>query len=250
MQTHHPDAELRDRLPFTGLSQDSLPAHGRVPGFYLRQVPRQRSDLAWRLGRVAKAGIDVVSAALLILFLMPVLLAIAVAVRLDGGPALFAHTRLGKGGQRFPCLKFRSMRTDSAAILQHVLATDPAAAVEWAATQKLRNDPRVTPVGAFLRKTSLDELPQLFNVLRREMSLVGPRPIVDEETRHYGDDIAYYYATRPGLTGLWQVSGRSGTTYEERVQLDTAYVREWTLWKDITILARTVPAVLKRTGAV
>lgn len=250
MQTDHPDAELRDREPFVALSKDGLPADGRVPGFYLRQVWQQRRDLQWRVGRAAKAGIDVLSAALLVLFLMPVLLAIAAAVRLDGGPALFAHTRLGKGSRRFPCLKFRSMRTDSAAILQHVLATDQAAAVEWAATQKLRNDPRVTPVGAFLRKTSLDELPQLFNVLRREMSLVGPRPIVDEEVRHYGDDIVCYYETRPGLTGLWQVSGRSGTTYEERVRLDTAYVREWTLWKDITILARTVPAVLKRTGAV
>ena len=249
MQTHHLDTDLRDRLPLAGVPEDGVPGR-RVPGLYLRRMPLRRRDVAWRLSRAAKAGLDVAAALLLVLFLMPVLLAIAAAVRLDGGPALFAHRRLGKGGHHFPCLKFRSMRTDSAAILQHVLATDPAAAVEWAATQKLRNDPRVTPIGAFLRRTSLDELPQLFNVLRLEMSLVGPRPIVEEEVRHYGDDIAFYYEARPGLTGLWQVSGRSGTTYGERVQLDTAYVREWTFWKDVVILARTVPAVLKRTGAV
>lgn len=249
MQTYRSDTELRECVQFGSLPNDGMPAGGYLPGFYLRHMPPQQS-VARRISRAVKLGLDVAAASVLILFLLPILLAIAAAVRLDGGPALFAHTRIGAGQRRFPCFKFRSMRTDSAAILQNVLATDPAAAVEWAATQKLRNDPRITPIGAFLRRTSLDELPQLFNVLRLEMSLVGPRPIVDEEIWHYGDDIAYYYQARPGLTGLWQVSGRSGTTYQERVELDTSYVRSWSLGKDIGILARTVPAVLKRTGAV
>jgi undecaprenyl-phosphate galactose phosphotransferase len=194
--------------------------------------------------------LDLIGAACLILVLSPLLLAIAVLVKLDGGPVLYAHPRVGMGKRRFRCLKFRSMKQGSAAMLEHMLSVDPVAAMEWNATQKLRNDPRVTRIGAFLRKTSLDELPQLFNVLRLEMSLVGPRPIIDDEIEFYGSDIAFYYATRPGLTGLWQVNGRSNTTYRQRVQLDTWYVKAWTLWQDVVILARTVPAVLKRTGAV
>ena len=202
------------------------------------------------LSRAAKILLDLVGSASLILVLSPLLLAIAVLVKLDGGPVLYLHPRLGMGKRRFPCLKFRSMRQDSAAVLEHVLNTDAVAAMEWGATQKLRNDPRVTRIGAFLRQTSLDELPQLFNVLRLEMSLVGPRPIVDDEVKFYGNDIAYYYATRPGLTGLWQINGRSDTTYCQRVQLDMWYVKDWTLWQDVVILAKTIPAVLKRTGAV
>jgi undecaprenyl-phosphate galactose phosphotransferase len=141
------------------------------------------------------------------------------------------------------------MVTNSAEALQHVLATDREAAAEWAATQKLRHDPRVTRVGRLLRKTSLDELPQLFNVLRLDMSLVGPRPIVTKEVDRYGDDIAFYYETRPGITGLWQVSGRNTTSYSHRVQLDTWYVKNWTIWHDVAILAKTIPAVLQRRGA-
>lgn len=199
--------------------------------------------------RAAKTLLDLIGAASLILVLLPLLFAITVMVKLDGAPVLYAQSRVGACGRRFRCLKFRSMRQDSAAILEHTLRTDVVGALEWATTRKLRNDPRVTSIGAFLRQTSLDELPQLFNVLRLEMSLVGPRPIVDSEIKYYGDDIAYYYATRPGLTGLWQVSGRSNTTYSQRVQLDTLYVKSWTLWRDVVILAQTVPAVLKRTGA-
>lgn len=202
------------------------------------------------LSRAAKLLLDLIGAVSLLVVLSPLLTAIAVMVKLDGGPVFYAHPRVGAGKRRFRCLKFRSMKQDSAAVLEHVLRTDAVAAAEWRATQKLRHDPRVTGVGAFLRQTSLDELPQLFNVLRLEMSLVGPRPIVDSEIEHYGSDIACYYATRPGLTGLWQVNGRSSTTYRRRVQLDTWYVEHWTLWQDIVILARTVPAVLKRTGAV
>lgn len=213
-------------------------------------APLDRKPSSQPLFRAAKILLDLIGAASLILVLSPLLLAIAVLVKLDGGPVLYAHPRVGMGKRRFHCLKFRSMKQDSAALLEHVLNTDAVAAIEWGATRKLRNDLRVTQIGAFLRKTSLDELPQLFNVLRLEMSLVGPRPIVGEEIGYYGNDIAYYYATRPGLTGLWQVNGRSSTTYGQRVQLDKRYVEHWTLWQDIVILAETVPAVLKRTGAV
>lgn len=211
--------------------------------------PACRKTFSQSLSRVIKTWLDLAGAASLILVLSPLLLAIAFMVKLDGGPVFYLHPRVGAGGHRFFSLRFRSMHQRSAEMLEHVLRTDAVAAIEWAATQKLRHDPRVTRIGGFLRQTSLDELPQLFNVLRLEMSLVGPRPIVDNEIERYGDRIAYYYASRPGLTGLWQVSGRSNMTYRQRVQLDTHYVEHWTLWLDAMILAKTVLAVLKRTGA-
>jgi undecaprenyl-phosphate galactose phosphotransferase len=198
---------------------------------------------------MAKIGFDVLIAGLLLLLVMPTMLVIAFLIRRDGGPAMFAHERVGAGGRRFKCLKFRTMVTNSAAMLQEALERDPALAAEWAANQKLRNDPRVTRVGNFLRRTSLDELPQLINVIRLEMSLVGPRPIVSDEVRRYRQDIAFYYATRPGLTGLWQVSGRSDTTFDRRVELDSDYVKHWTFWRDLVILFKTVGVVLKRSGA-
>jgi UDP-galactose-lipid carrier transferase len=142
------------------------------------------------------------------------------------------------------------MVTNSDRVLTDLLARDPDATAEWQATQKLRRDPRVTPIGRFLRKTSLDELPQLVNVLRGDMSLVGPRPIVAAERRFYGKHIDDYYSIRPGITGLWQISGRSDTSYERRVELDVWYVRNWTLWRDVVILLKTLPIVLLRRGAV
>lgn len=249
------EAELvRERTPFAVMPQtQGLPLLASEQTYFsehgLLMMSFWKGD-AQMLARLGKLVIDVTVAGMLLILLTPLMLAVAVAVRLDGGPAFYAHTRLGAGRRRFGCLKFRSMRTDSAAVLQHVLLTDPAQAAEWAATQKLRNDPRITRVGRVLRATSLDELPQLFNVLRLEMSLVGPRPIVDDEVSHYGADIAYYDQARPGLTGLWQVSGRSDVDYPRRVQLDVSYVRNWTLWHDFAILYRTLPAVLRRTGAV
>jgi len=208
------------------------------------------SPVLRRVARAAKRCFDPAIAALLLLALSPLLLAVAAAVRRDGGPVFYRHVRLGLGGRSFPCLKFRTMHVNADRALAELLARDPAAAAEWAATQKLKNDPRVTSVGQLLRKTSLDELPQLINVLRGEMSLVGPRPIVASELRYYGDAADDYFATRPGLTGLWQVSGRSDTSYERRVELDAWYVRNWTLQHDIVILLKTVPAVLLRRGAV
>jgi undecaprenyl-phosphate galactose phosphotransferase len=202
-----------------------------------------------RVARLAKAALDVMAAASLLVLMGPLLLLIAALNRCDGGPALFAHRRIGAGGRPFNCLKFRTMVVDSDRVLERALTRDPELAAEWAATRKLRNDPRVTRLGRFLRRTSLDELPQLINVLKLDMSLVGPRPIVAAELPLYGDDIAHYYATRPGLTGLWQVSGRSNTSYQRRVQLDVWYVSNWTLWSDIVLLLKTIPAVLAGDGA-
>ncbi len=168
----------------------------------------------------------------------------------DGGPPIFVQRRIGRGGVLFPCLKFRSMVVDSQAQLERLLAADSAARGEWATDQKLRSDPRITPLGSWLRKTSLDELPQLFNIVAGHMSLVGPRPIVRSEVIRYGRYYHHYCSVRPGLTGLWQVSGRSNLTYRRRVVIDTVYVRSRTLAFDTVILFRTVPAMLTRRGSV
>jgi Undecaprenyl-phosphate galactose phosphotransferase WbaP len=189
-------------------------------------------------------------ALLALIFLAPLMIAVAIAVYAqDGGPILFAHRRLGKDGRYFPCLKFRSMAVDAEQRLKALLASDPEARAEWEKDHKLRNDPRVTKLGAFLRKTSLDELPQLINVLRGEMSLVGPRPIVDAEIPKYGRRFQNYCSVKPGITGLWQVSGRNDTTYRARVALDCIYAAKRNVWMDAGVLAMTVPAVLTRRGS-
>jgi Undecaprenyl-phosphate galactose phosphotransferase WbaP len=199
---------------------------------------------------VAKRALDIIGAGVGLVLLSPFFLIVALMVRADGGPAFFAHQRVGRGGKLFGCLKFRSMVVDSQARLESLLANDPVARAEWEATRKLKNDPRITRIGRFLRSTSLDELPQLINVLRGEMSLVGPRPVQEAEIdRYYGASAAHYMAVRPGITGLWQVSGRSETSYESRVALDVAYVSRPSLLADISILLRTPVAVLSRRGA-
>ena len=198
-----------------------------------------------------KRAFDVVAATALLIVIAPVMLAIAAAIKLDGGTIIYRHNRIGLGGRPFLCFKFRTMVQDADRCLAAYLETNAQAAAEWAHRRKLSKDPRVTRIGAILRKTSLDELPQLFNVIRGEMSLVGPRPVVQAELdQHYGGAAAAYMSCRPGLTGLWQVSGRSDTCYETRVALDTRYVREWSLLGDIKILAKTLPAVVARRGAV
>ena len=197
-----------------------------------------------------KRGLDIAISALAILFLAPLMLPIALLIRRhDGGAALFVQDRIGLHGETFRCYKFRSMVVDASARLEALLEADPAARAEWEKNQKLINDPRITRLGAFLRKSSLDELPQLFNILKGEMSIVGPRPIVRGEIARYGADFSFYAGVKPGLTGLWQVSGRSDTTYEERVALDVAYVRDWSFLGDIGIILRTVPAILASKGA-
>lgn len=183
--------------------------------------------------------------------ILPILLGIAIAIKVSSsGPAFYAHRRIGKGGVHFKCYKFRSMLVDSDKRLKEYLQVNPEAAKEWEETHKLKNDPRVTKIGAFLRKTSLDELPQLFNVIRGQMSLVGPRPIVDDEIKKYGVFFADYMLVRPGMTGLWQTSGRSDTSYSRRVRLDAWYIRNWNVWLDIGLLIKTVGVIFShRAGA-
>lgn len=191
-----------------------------------------------------------VIAVLALVFLAPLMLLVAIAVFAhDGGPIMFAHRRIGRQGRTFPCLKFRSMAMDAEARLTELLRSDPDARAEWERDHKLRDDPRVTKLGAFLRKTSLDELPQLFNVLRGEMSLVGPRPIVEGEVAKYGHRFKYYCAVKPGITGIWQVSGRNDTSYSTRVAMDCIYAQRRNLGLDMTVLFLTVPAVLARRGS-
>jgi lipopolysaccharide/colanic/teichoic acid biosynthesis glycosyltransferase len=199
---------------------------------------------------LAKRAMDIAIAGAALLLAAPFFLVVSLLVRADGGPAFYAHPRVGRFGRLFGCLKFRSMVVDSQARLDALLAADPAARAEWEATRKLKHDPRVTRIGRFLRATSLDELPQLINVLRGEMSIVGPRPVTAAELdRHYGAAAAHYLSVRPGITGLWQVSGRSETTYDQRVALDVAYVSQPSLLADLRILLKTPVAVLSRRGA-
>jgi lipopolysaccharide/colanic/teichoic acid biosynthesis glycosyltransferase len=189
-------------------------------------------------------------ALLALMFVAPIMLGVGLAIFLqDGGPVVFAHRRVGHDGKSFRCLKFRSMAVDAEARLAELLASDPRARAEWEADHKLRRDPRVTQLGAFLRKSSLDELPQLFNVLMGEMSLVGPRPIVEAEIPKYGRRFRQYCAVKPGITGLWQVMGRNDTTYRTRVALDCVYAARRSAWLDLKVLACTIPAVLSRRGS-
>lgn len=189
-------------------------------------------------------------AAMLILLLSPVLLLIALCIwRSDGLPLTYGHYRVGQGGRLFRCLKFRSMVRNGDQVLAELLARDPAARAEWERDRKLANDPRVTGIGRVLRKTSLDELPQLFNILRGDMHFVGPRPVTVQELRRYADHKRHYLTVKPGLTGLWQVSGRNATTYGQRVAYDAQYVDGRTPWLDAWIVMRTVPVVLTGHGA-
>lgn len=205
---------------------------------------------AARFTPMAKRAMDITIAAAALILAAPFFLVVSLMVRADGGPAFYAHPRVGRGGRIFGCLKFRSMVVDSQARLDALLAADPAARAEWDATRKLKNDPRITRIGRFLRATSLDELPQLINVLRGEMAVVGPRPVTPAELdRYYGAAAAHYLTVRPGITGLWQVSGRSETSYDQRVALDVAYVSQPSLLADIRILLKTPVAVLSRRGA-
>jgi exopolysaccharide production protein ExoY len=198
----------------------------------------------------AKRAFDLAVATLGLLFLLPAFVTIALLIKLtDNGPILYRHTRVGRQGERFECLKFRTMATDAEERLAHILIEDPNAAEEWQETQKLRDDPRITAMGAFLRKSSLDELPQLWNVLRGDMSIIGPRPITRAELNRYGKERRYYLLVRPGITGLWQVSGRSSTGYEKRIRYDREYLEEWSWLGEFWILLMTIPAVLNTRDA-
>ena len=205
-------------------------------------------DNPWN--RLLKRLFDICATVVGGILISPILLLIAIWVYHDSpGPVIFKHRRVGKDGKEFNCYKFRSMCVNSKEVLDHLLATDPKAKAEWDKEFKLKDDPRITRSGAFLRKTSLDELPQLWNVLKGEMSLVGPRPIVQEEVPRYGKYIKEYYSVLPGITGMWQTSGRSDIDYPERVQMDSWYVHNWNVWLDMVLLWRTVSVVLNHKGA-
>jgi lipopolysaccharide/colanic/teichoic acid biosynthesis glycosyltransferase len=201
-------------------------------------------------GLILKRTMDLIGAFLALVFFLPLMLLIAAVLKATSpGPVLFAHRRLGKDGRAFHCLKFRSMVANSAAVLAVHLAENPLARAEWARDHKLRDDPRITWLGKFLRRSSLDELPQFINVLVGEMSLVGPRPIVLDEVAKYGRYISYYTSVTPGITGLWQISGRNDMSYRRRVAIDTAYARNRCAQLDLAIMLRTLPAVLAAKGA-
>ena len=202
------------------------------------------------IGGISKRGFDIVAASLALIIFSPIFLLLMALVKFsDGGSVFYGHRRVGHNGRFFKCLKFRTMATDADKILQDHLRKNPRAYEEWQATRKLQDDPRVTIVGSVLRKLSLDELPQLLNIIRGDMSVVGPRPVVEDELELYETSAVYYLKSRPGLTGLWQVSGRNDVSYAARIAFDTHYVTNWSLINDVVIVAKTIPAVCLSRGS-
>jgi len=209
-----------------------------------------RRNLLSPVNMLLKRFMDIALAILLMILFTPLFLLTALLIRLDSpGPIFFKQERIGRKGGRILIHKFRSMQVGADQILAAFLETNPEARAEWEQTQKLRNDPRITRVGKWIRKFSIDEFPQLLNILKGDMSLVGPRPIVDNEIPRYQDNFDVYSTMRPGVTGMWQVSGRNHTTYDERVMYDVYYIRNWSVWLDIYILLRTIWVVISRDGA-
>lgn len=211
---------------------------------------RSEADTYPPIGGALKRCFDVSGAIAGLILLSPLFLMLAALVKFsDGGRVLYGHHRIGRKGSVFQCLKFRTMVPNGDEVLEEHFRQNPKSREEWLATRKLQNDPRVTRVGAVLRKLSLDELPQLFNILRGEMSIVGPRPVVKDELKLYGTAADYYLKSRPGLTGLWQVSGRNDVSYTTRVNFDRQYVETWSFGSDLKIILRTVPAVFSSRGS-
>ena len=231
-----------------GLPTSNISARGMMEEQAV--VLRVQNNLARKSNRIMKRIFDIVATVCGGILILPIFAIVVVLIYLDSpGPIVFGHKRVGQGGKEFPCYKFRSMVPNAQEALEVYLKENPTAREEWERDFKLKDDPRVTRIGKFLRKTSLDELPQLWNVLVGDMSLVGPRPIVRDEIVKYGDYINDFYLVPPGITGVWQVSGRSDTTYEERVLMDSWYVHNWSVWIDIVYLLKTVLAVVKSKGA-
>jgi Undecaprenyl-phosphate galactose phosphotransferase WbaP len=243
----------RERLSFALVPPVSpLPVFGvETQGFLDHDILllSRVNNLEQPLSQLVKRSMDLVVAGTALVVLSPLILVLAALVKMDGGTVFYGHPRLGLGGHRFACWKFRTMVPDGNDVLARYLLAHGAARESWLRDRKLKFDPRVTRLGRWLRRLSLDELPQLFNVMMGQMSLVGPRPIVVAEAPRYDHDIAHYYRVRPGITGLWQISGRSDVSYDERVRMDSWYVRNWSLWNDIVILLKTVPVLIRRTGA-
>lgn len=257
-----PVADVRDDVSSvatrTNLHKRRRPAPEAEPQVSVVHTPHVRHDLTWgepvstpepplvRTNRLFKRPFDLLVGLTIALFALPVIAIVALAVRLGSpGPVFYSAERIGRNGVPFRCYKFRSMRVGADAYLEQVLAEDPELRKEFAETAKLKDDPRITPIGRFLRKTSLDELPQLLNVLRGDMSLVGPRPVPGDEALRYGFWLPQVQTVRPGLTGLWQVSGRNDISYKERAELDYVYSASHTLHGDLLILLKTVLVVLK-----
>ncbi|MDN5843810.1 MAG: undecaprenyl-phosphate galactose phosphotransferase WbaP [Alcaligenaceae bacterium] len=229
-----------------------LPLNSTDMSFIFRHevlILRINNNLTKKSARLIKRSFDLLGAVSILILLSPILITLAWLIMRDGGSPIYGHTRIGLDGKSFKCLKFRSMVLNSQQVLNELLANDPEAREEWATDFKLKNDPRITKIGHFLRKSSLDELPQLFNVARGEMSLVGPRPVITEELERYKNNKEYYLMAKPGMTGLWQISGRNDVDYDTRVYFDAWYVKNWSLWNDIAILFKTIKVVIKRDGA-
>jgi undecaprenyl-phosphate galactose phosphotransferase len=229
-----------------------LPLYGmEVDHFFAHEVLllNIRNNLARRVPRFIKRVFDIVVSVSILIVAAPVLAWIAIKVLQTGRPIFYGHRRQGQHNKGFPCYKFRTMAPNADKLLQDLLESDPAARKEWERDFKLKNDPRVTKIGNFLRRTSLDELPQLWNVLKGDMSLVGPRPVVTAELVRYGNQIEYYLEAKPGITGLWQISGRNDISYDSRVYLDAWYVKNWSLFNDIVILIKTVKVIFRKEGA-
>lgn len=224
-----------------GASEDDAHSPRPTEGRFLRWSDRVYAQ-------VLKRWFDLAVALMLVPVLLPVIAVLWVVVRADGGPGFFGHKRVGKDGRTFRCWKIRTMVPNAEEKLQALLASDEAAAAEWARDHKLTKDPRITLIGRFLRQTSLDELPQIWNVVLGEMSFVGPRPIVDAELEKYGVHQAAYLSMKPGVTGLWQVSGRNDVTYDERVAMDIEYLQVMSCATDIKLMVKTFTAMCNRTG--
>jgi Undecaprenyl-phosphate galactose phosphotransferase WbaP len=233
------------------LDPRSLARQGYDPHTWTDSVRRfaNRAISRTSLNAAGKRVLDLVGALVLAVVFSPLMLAISVLMRKDSGSVIYKHRRVGRDGRMFECLKFRTMVPDADQVLRDLLEQDPKLKAEWVRDHKLRRDPRVTRLGHFLRRTSLDELPQLWNVVRGEMSLVGPRPVIREELLRYGRNVGAYLAAKPGITGLWQVKGRNDTDYRRRVVLDTYYVCNHDVFLDCYILFRTIGVVLAGSGA-
>jgi Undecaprenyl-phosphate galactose phosphotransferase WbaP len=250
------DSQLSDTRAAAGTADKSLMSDFAVSvdqsPSYRGASSRRSFSLPASLFRysVVKRVMDIAIVILAIPVLVPALFLVGLVVKLTSpGPAFFSHRRICRDGAFFSMWKFRTMCVNSSDVLEQYLSKNPQARAEWGKSHKLRHDPRITSVGLFLRRYSLDELPQAWNVLRGEMSLVGPRPIVAAEVEKYADCFEYYCRVKPGVTGLWQVSGRSELTYDERVELDRRYVTRWSLFFDLKIMLRTFRSVVNRDGA-
>lgn len=245
LSRHNNDLQLVPALrglPLYGMEANHFFAHEVL-------ILTMRNNLARRLPQLIKRCFDVVVSSLVLTLASPLFLFIAFRVSQSGGPIFFGHTRIGQHNKSFSCYKFRTMAPNADQLLAELLSRDPEARAEWERDFKLKNDPRITPIGRFLRKTSLDEIPQLWNVLKGDMSLVGPRPVVKAELERYGNQVDHYLEAKPGITGLWQISGRNDVSYDTRVYLDAWYVKNWSLFNDIVILLRTVKVLFRRDGA-